>query len=156
MTMPNATLGTLLRSLLDQLDPAVEAEYAKLGLDYRPRFTPVIRALAKGGPMRIKDIAAGSGLSHSAVSQTVTALVARDWVRLEAGEDSRERIVHLTGYAKAQLPRLKRQWDATAKAAASLDADLGLPLEQVLRDALAALEKTSFAQRLERARRMSR
>lgn len=153
MTTPNATLGTLLRSLLDALDPAVQAQYETLGLDYRPRFTPVIRAMDREGPMRIKDIAERSGLSHSAVSQTVSALVARDWVELEAGEDSRERIVHLTEYAIKQLPRLKRQWRATAKAAASLDEDLGFSLEQVLRDALAALEKESFTSRLVRARK---
>ena len=149
--MPNATLGTLLRSLLEALDPAVEAQYEALGLDYRPRFTPVIRALDREGPMRIKDIAERSGLSHSAVSQTVSALVAREWVVLEPGEDSRERIVHLTGYAKTQLPRLKRQWRVTAKAAASLDEDLGLSLELLLRDALAALERESFTSRLVRA-----
>lgn len=151
MTMPNATLGTLLRSLLEALDPAVEAQYQALGLDYRPRFTPVIRALDREGPLRIKDIADRSGLSHSAVSQTVSALVAGKWVALVPGEDSRERIVHLTGYAKTQLPRLKRQWRVTAKAAASLDEDLGLSLERVLRDALAALERESFTSRLVRA-----
>lgn len=151
MTMPNATLGTLLRSLLEALDPAVEAQYQALGLDFRPRFTPVIRALDREGPLRIKDIADRSGLSHSAVSQTVSALVAGKWVALVPGEDSRERIVHLTGYAKTQLPRLKRQWRVTAKAAASLDEDLGLSLERVLRDALAALERESFTSRLVRA-----
>lgn len=149
--MPNATLGTLLRSLLEALDPAVEAQYQALGLDFRPRFTPVIRALDREGPLRIKDIADRSGLSHSAVSQTVSALVAGKWVALVPGEDSRERIVHLTGYAKTQLPRLKRQWRVTAKAAASLDEDLGLSLERVLRDALAALERESFTSRLVRA-----
>ncbi|WP_324902840.1 MarR family winged helix-turn-helix transcriptional regulator [Lysobacter sp.] len=152
MTMPNATLGTLLRSLLDELDPAVEAEYANLGLDFRPRFTPVIRALMQEGPSRIKDIAAGTGLTHSAVSQTISALIERDWVRLETGQDSRERIVHLTDYARSQLPRLKKQWAATARAAASLNEDIGMPLEQVLRSALAALEKKSFAERLKKAR----
>lgn len=152
MTMPNATLGTLLRSLLDALDPAVEAEYATLGLDFRPRFTPVVRALVQEGPMRIKNIADRTGLTHSAVSQTVSALAERDWVRLETGQDSRERIVHLTDYAHSQMPRLKQQWAATAKAAASLNRDIGMPLEQVLRDALAALEKNSFGDRLRKAR----
>lgn len=154
MPPPNATLGTLLRLLLDELDPAVAAQYEALGLDYRPRFTPVIRTLANAGPMRIKDIAVQSGLTHSAVSQTVTGLVERNWVALAIGDDSRERIVHLTDYAVAQLPRLKQQWRATAKAAASLDSDLGFSLEQVLREALAALGRESFVSRLARAARV--
>ena len=44
-----ATLGTLLRSLIDQLDPAVERAYEGLGLGYRPRFTPVVRILRESG-----------------------------------------------------------------------------------------------------------
>lgn len=152
MTMQHATLGTLLRSLLDALDPAVADAYAAADLDYKPRFTPVIRALARHGPMRIKDIAEGSGLSHSAVSQTVSALAAGKWIKLEAGADGRERIVHLTQYASARLAALEKQWKITAMAAASLTDDIGLPLEEVLRKALEALQKKSFAARLEEAR----
>lgn len=36
MDLQHATLGTLLRALLDQLDPAVEQAYRNLQLDYRP------------------------------------------------------------------------------------------------------------------------
>lgn len=148
MTHPNATLGTLLRTLLDRLDPDVEAAYRSAGLDFRPRFTPVLRALVEHGPQRIKDIATASGQTHSAVSQTVSALQARDWVRLVPGKDSRERIVHLTSSAQARLPALRTQWARTARAAASLDADLGQSLEEVLRRALQALEARSFGERM--------
>jgi len=149
--MPHATLGTLLRSLLDELDSAVADAYANAGLAYKPRFTPIIRTLARLGPMRIKDIADGTGISHSAVSQTVSALVAGNWVVLKPGLDNRERIVHLTKFALAKMPRLERHWAVTAEAAASLSEDIGLPLEQVLRRALGALADVSFAERLERA-----
>lgn len=151
MAIPNATLGTLLRTLLEQLDSAVAQAYAASGLDYKPRYTPVIRALARNGPSRIKDIARGMGVSHSAVSQTVSALAKAKWVKLEPGADSRERIVHLTPYGKARLPRLERHWARTARAAASLDADIGLPLEQVLRNTLEALRRQSFADRIRAA-----
>lgn len=149
MTLPNATLGTLLRALLDRLDPEVEAAYRAAGLDFRPRFTPVLRALDKHGPQRIKDIAAASGLSHSAVSQTVSALQARNWVRLVPGKDSRERFVHPTRACQAKLPALRKQWARTARAAASLDADLGQSLEDVLRQALRALQTRSFGERMD-------
>lgn len=150
--MQHATLGTLIRSLLDALDPAVADAYAAADLDYKPRFTPVVRALARYGPMRIKDIAEGSGLSHSAVSQTVSALAARKWVALEPGTDGRERIVHLTKYASKRLATLEKQWAITAMAAASLNDDIGQPLESILRKALQALKNKSFAERLEEAR----
>ena len=53
MDLQHATLGTLLRALLDQLDPAVEQAYRHLQLDYRPRYTPVLRTLMAQGPCRI-------------------------------------------------------------------------------------------------------
>lgn len=151
MTTPHATLGTLLRTLIDQLDSAVAEAYSASGLDYKPRFTPIIRALSQHGPSRIKDIADGMGVSHSAVSQTISALVRAKWVKLQPGADSRERIVHLTPYAKARLPRLEQHWVNTAKAAASLNQDIGLSLEEVLRSALKALQEQSFEERIRKA-----
>ncbi|MGX5731344.1 MarR family winged helix-turn-helix transcriptional regulator [Pseudoxanthomonas beigongshangi] len=151
MTTPHATLGTLLRTLIDQLDSAVAEAYSASGLDYKPRFTPIIRALSQHGPARIKDIADGMGVSHSAVSQTISALVRAKWVKLQPGADSRERIVHLTPYAKARLPLLEQHWATTAKAAASLNQDIGLSLEDVLRSALKALQDQPFEERLRKA-----
>lgn len=156
MTRHYSNLGTLLRSLIDELDSAVAAAYAEEGLDYTPRYTPVIRALATHGPLRIKDIATSMGVSHSAVSQTVSALVRKKWVKLEPGADSRERIVHLTRFAKNRLPLLEAQWASTAIAAASLDDALGFSLEDALHSALAALREKPFGARIQQARKPSR
>ena len=153
MDLQHATLGTLLRALLDQLDPAVEQAYRDLQLDYRPRYTPVLRTLMAQGPCRIKDLASACGLSHSARSQTVAAMVRDGWLHASSGDDGRERILQLSPRAQRAMPALQAQWQATAVAARSLDADLGQPLEQVLRDALAALAQRPFAQRLQDARR---
>lgn len=153
MDLQHATLGTLLRALLDQLDPAVEQAYRDLQLDYRPRYTPVLRTLMAQGPCRIKDLAIACGLSHSALSQTVAAMVRDGWLHTANGEDGRERILQLTPHAQQALPALQAQWLATAHAARSLDADLGLPLEQVLRQAMQALEQRPFADRLREARK---
>jgi len=59
----------------------------------------------------------------------------------------------LSPRAQRATPVLQAQWQATAVAARSLDADLGQSLEQVLREALVALEQRPFAQRLQDARR---
>jgi len=89
MDLQHATLGTLLRALLDQLDPAVEQAYQDLRLDYRPRYTPVLRTLMAQGPCRIKDLALACGLSHSALSQTVAAMVRDGWLHTANGDDGR-------------------------------------------------------------------
>ena len=46
MTRVDSSLGTLLRTLIDALDGDVERAYAQAGLDFRPRFTPVVRLVS--------------------------------------------------------------------------------------------------------------
>lgn len=151
MTTPHS-LGQLVRTLLDRIDPAVERAYRAGGLDYRPRYTPVLRALAQHGPMRIKDIADAQAVSHSALSQTVSTMVARGWLRTMPGKDARERILHLTPKARSALPRLQAQWLRTATAARSLSAEVGVSLEDTLAKAIAALDRQSFDERLAAAK----
>lgn len=142
------THGVLLRRLIDHLDGAVEQAYADGGLDYRPRFTPIFRALLNNGPATLRVLSRLTGVSHSAVSQTIAQMAARGWVSLEAGTDARERIVTLTPFARGHLPRLQQYWAATEAASRSLDEDLGQPLADILIRALEALERRPFADRL--------
>lgn len=148
MTHSLRTHGVLLRRLIDHLDGAVEQAYVDAGLDYRPRFTPILRALLNHGPASLRTLSARTGVSHSAVSQTITQMAARGWVSLEAGTDARERIAAVTPSAMHQLPRLEQCWAATEAASDSLDEDLGQPLADVLIRALEALERRPFAARL--------
>ena len=145
------TLGTLLRHLIDVLDGAVEQTYARSGLDYRPRYTPVMRALIDLGPASIRAISLHAGITHSAVSQTVSQMTKQGLVSLQAGADAREQIVSPTPAAKAMVPLLKRQWAATNAAAQALDDELSAPLSTLLHEAIEALERCSFSERIELA-----
>lgn len=142
------THGVLLRRLIDHLDGAVEQLYVDEGLDYRPRFTPILRALLNHGPATLRALSGQTGVSHSAVSQTISQMAARGWVSLEASSDARERIVTPTPFAMGNLPRLERCWMATDIASRSLDEDLGQPLSDVLIRALEALERRPLSDRL--------
>lgn len=148
MTYSLQTHGVLLRRLIDHLDGAVEQLYVDTGLDYRPRFTPILRALLNNGPATLRALSRQTGVSHSAVSQTLAQMAARGWVSLEAGTDARERIVTLTPFAMEHLPRLERCWTATDVASRSLDDDLGQPLSDILIRALEALERRPLSDRL--------
>jgi DNA-binding MarR family transcriptional regulator len=148
MPYTQRTHGVLLRRLLDHLDGAVEQSYVDAGLDYRPRFTPILRALLNDGPASLRALSARTGVTHSAVSQTVSQMAARNWVSLVPGQDARERIVALTPFALERLPVLERCWAATAAASSTLDADIGQPLAEVLARALAALDRRPFSDRL--------
>jgi len=151
MATSQSTLGTLLRRLIDALDGAVEASYREAGLEFRPRYTPVIRLLLDTGPLPIRAIASHAGLTHSALSQTVSQLQREGWVVLREGKDRRERLVTPTEKTLAAEPALRRQWAITAAAATSLDAELPHDLEPLLRRALAALEAKPYKRRLEEA-----
>lgn len=148
--MPHSlrTHGVLLRRLIEHLDGAVEQLYVHAGLDYRPRYTPIVRALLNDGPTTLRGLSTRTGVTHSAISQTVAQMAARGWVALEPGTDARERIVALTPFALERLPLLERCWAATDVASRSLDEDIGQPLAEVLVEALDALQRKPLADRL--------
>lgn len=148
MTSSRPTLGTRLRHLLELLDGSVEQAYVDAGLDYRPRYTPVMRVLLEQGSASIRAIAERAGVTHSAASQTVSQMAARGLVALEPGKDGRERIVALTAAAQKLVPVLERQWAATNAAAEALDAELSHPLLALVNEAIAALERAPFSARI--------
>ncbi|MBC1183330.1 MarR family transcriptional regulator [Brevundimonas sp. WCHBH090558] len=151
MLSASPTLGTLLRHLIDLLDGEVEAAYAASGLHWRPRYTPILRVLMRDGGQSIKTIAQQIGISHSAVSQTVTQMVKDELVLLKPGAVARERIVMLTAKTEAMIPRLQRQWSAVNQAAETLDQELSAPLSGVVKEAIAALTDQPFRQRIQAA-----
>jgi DNA-binding MarR family transcriptional regulator len=130
------------------LDRDVESVYSEAGLDYRPRYTPVVRHVAEHGPSSIRAIADRASLTHSAASQTVAEMVRRGLATTIPGADARERIVALTPAARAMLPELELYWAATASAAASLFAEIGIDLEAGLAAAIEALGRRSFFDRI--------
>jgi DNA-binding MarR family transcriptional regulator len=143
-------LGTRLRHLLETLDSGVAAVYPQLGLadGFRPRFTPVVRALAADGPVSIRELADTLGVTHSAASQTVAQMVRQDLVVTEAGTDARRRIVRLTAKAEALLPALEREWTATLAAVRAFEAELPYSLGRLVEEALAALDRTPLQDRI--------
>lgn len=149
---PAARFGAALRRLLDRLESALERAYAEDGLDFRPRFTPVVRALEAQGPLTIRALSRELGVSHSATSQTVAQMAARGLVAAAPGKDARERLISPTPALQALLPRLQRHWDAATAATAALDAEAGDLLAAVTR-ANAALAERPFGERLANARK---
>jgi DNA-binding MarR family transcriptional regulator len=144
-------LGARLRRLIDLLDADVAAAYAEAGLaDYKPRFTPVVRALEALGSATLKDIAAHVGVSHSAVSQTVSEMSKRGFVERRKGADGRERLIVPTRTLNQVLPALKAQWAATARAEAEFNAVLPYSLRQAVDDAFDSLQQERFLDRIRR------
>jgi DNA-binding MarR family transcriptional regulator len=150
-------LGTQLRHLIELLDGAVQQAYADAGLDYRPRFTPVMRALAQQQSATIGQLAELAGITQPAATLTVALMNKQGLVHIAAdGDDGRQRVVRLSAKGEQLLPQLQACWDATRQAADSLDADLELPLSLILEQAIAALGQRSFGARIAAARKQQR
>jgi DNA-binding MarR family transcriptional regulator len=141
-------LGTTLRRLIDALDGGVQAHYDAIGLNFRPRFYPVACQLQAGRALSIRALANATGVSHSAVSQTVTEMRSAGLVTGTPGQDGRERLIELTATGLDTCARLQALWDAIGRAAAALDAELPIPLTDILRDTFARLEVEDFASRI--------
>jgi DNA-binding MarR family transcriptional regulator len=143
-------LGTQLRHVLELMESDIAGVLEDLGLpDYRPRFSPIVRALVALGPMPIRELARAVSVTHSAASQTVAEMNRRGFVTLVPGSDARQRVVHLTDRATQALPSIQAEWDATKAAADQLDAELPFPLSELVPAIAAALERKSFRQRME-------
>ena len=146
-------LGTQLRHLLELLDGAVQAAYAEAGIDTRPRYTPVFRALGEREPRTLGEIAAAAGITQPAATQTIALMVKDGLVSAKpAPGDARQRLVRLTKKGRELYPRLQACWAATKLAADSLDQDTASPLSEALASAITALQAQPFEQRIAKAR----
>ncbi len=145
-------LGTQLRHLIELLDGAVEQAYVDAGLDYRPRYTPVMRVLAQQESTTVGQLAELAGITQPAATQTV-ALMKKEGLLLvvASDEDGRQRVVRLSPKGKALLPHLQACWQATRQAADSLDAEMEFPLSACLAKAIAVLGQRSFGDRIREA-----
>jgi DNA-binding MarR family transcriptional regulator len=142
------TLGSLLRLLLERLDRDVESGYRDSGLGFRPRFTSIYRLLAERGELRISEIVEAMGLSQPSITNSISAMQKEGLVDVRRGTDARERLVRLSDAGEALASQLKCHWSRTARAAASLDADVGADISAVLRKALTELDHRPFRQRI--------
>ncbi|MBW8899526.1 MAG: CPBP family intramembrane metalloprotease [Massilia sp.] len=70
----NRGLGTQLRHLIELLDGDVAQAYVEAGLDYLPRYTPVMRVLAAQQAATIGQIAQAAGITQPAATQTVARM----------------------------------------------------------------------------------
>jgi DNA-binding MarR family transcriptional regulator len=149
-------LGTQLRHLIELLDSAVEAAYADAGVDYRPRYTPVMRVLAQQDSVTVGQIAELAGITQPAATQTVALMKKEGLVQVaSSASDGRQRVVRLSRRGATLLPTLQACWQATRQAADALDAELPYPLSQCLADAISALGQQSFGERIRQVRQAS-
>ncbi len=146
-------LGTQLRHIIELLDGAVAKSYERAGLDYRPRYTPVMRALMELETCTINELASYAGITQPAATQTIKLMIKANLIVTKVNQDDgRQKLIELSDYGRSILPVLESCWKATKSAGKSLSDDLGFSLPDMLAEVIEVLEKKSFQQRIEEAR----
>ena len=136
-------------AVLRSLDRGIEDVYAELGIEgVKPRFSMALMFLDLAGPMTIRRLADQVGVTHSAMSQSVTAMRAAGLVESQPGADARSRVVSLTERGASVVPVLRAEWDATEAAIAELEDELPYAPSRLAEDLAEAVRRRSFADRV--------
>ena len=144
-------LGELLRYVGELVEWGADEHYRALNLNYRARYTPVLRALHVGAKT-VTDITVRTHLTQGAISQTVALLESDGLISRRALNDARKSGIQLTAAGRTLVAKLERHWVATFAAIARLEEEIGYPLRQVLEVAAQALERQGFSARVTAAK----
>jgi len=144
----NPGLGELLRHLTELVDRGAAVAYGAKALEYRLRYTPVMRALADGR-CSISDITTQLAITQGAVSQTIKLMILDGLVTRTPGSDARRSIVSLTDKGSELLRVLCPHWQATFDAVQGLEDEIGIPLRSHLSNAISVLDRLGFAERID-------
>jgi DNA-binding MarR family transcriptional regulator len=137
-----------MREIFDRMDAGIAEVYAELGIvGVRPRFSMAIMFL-ENGPLSIRELAREVNVTHSAMSQTVTAMRGDGLIQSAPGADARNRMIELTEAGRALIEPLRREWYATEEVLAALDAEVPYALGMLIADLRGALDRRSFTERL--------
>lgn len=150
----NPGLGELLRYVGELVELGAEEHYRAMSLSYRPRYTPVLRAL-NAGAETVTDITTCSRLTQGAISQTIGLMEADGLILREALDDGRKSRIRLTPSGRKLVKKLEQHWIATFAAIEALEVEIGHPLRKVLTETAKALEQKGFAGRLSAAKATS-
>lgn len=140
-------LGTLLRHLTELIDRGSQRHYEAAGLAFRPRYTPILRALGEQA-LTVSDLCEHASVTQSAISQTLNLMERDGLIQRVAGDDRRSKTIRLSAAGRELHSRLIAQWNHRFAAIEALEAETGHPLRAVLADAIRALERKSFTERI--------
>jgi len=140
-------LGELLRYVGELVEQGADDHYRAMSLNYRARYTPVLRALSSGA-QTVTEVTGLTRLTQGAISQTVSLLESDGLISRHALDDGRKTRIQLTPRGRTLVERLEHHWVATFAAIDVLEKEIGYPLREVLTAAARELERQGFSARL--------
>lgn len=148
---PTSTgFGTRLRRLVERLDRDVQALYRDAGSAFEPRWYAVFTALLEQGPATVGDLAQRLDVTHAAVSQVRSALLAEGLITTRVDpRDGRRHTLVVTPKGAAVAIELQPLWRAINAATADLLAREAPGLLGGLQDLSGALDRRPMKSRVE-------
>lgn len=137
-------------ALIKQMDQEIEELYVRRGVDgIRSRFVMPLIRLAHEEPLTVSQLAHSLESTHSATSQTVTAMKKQGFLTSSPGSDARTQVLTLTDHARELIPLLEAEWRATNAVVADLDDELKGAVTALSENLSAALSQRSMSARLD-------
>ncbi len=142
-------LATRLKRLSDRLMRDVSQVYRDMGIDFKANWFSILYALGRESTMSVTELARMLGLSHPAINQIASQLIARGLViQSKDPSDERKRLLHLSGRGKRFIEELEPVWSEIRTANRGLLREAGVDLLKDLARLEAALDDNSMANRV--------
>ncbi|WP_126972808.1 MarR family winged helix-turn-helix transcriptional regulator [Gynurincola endophyticus] len=104
-------LGTRLKRLSDTFLNDVNKFYLQLGVEFDASWFPIFYLLGRKNKLTIKEIADTLQVSHSAVSQLVTSLQQKGYLKVQtSATDARAKQVTLSAKGTQRLLQIQPVW----------------------------------------------
>lgn len=110
-----------LQRLADSIRKDGTLVYKEHGIDFEPKWFPVVYVLSRKGPLSVVDLAGEVGIAHPSLIQLVKELEAKKLVKSSSDKsDKRKRLISLTPKAQALIAEMQPVWDKIRAAVAEL------------------------------------
>lgn len=146
-------ISTRLQRLADSLRKDGALVYQHFGIEFEPKFWPVLYTLSKKSPLGIIDLANEIGYAHPSVIALVREMEQKKWIRsLKDKNDSRRRLLSLSPLALDLVAKMEPVWEVF-RAALKEIGEGETPLLRAIQEVEARVAHESFA---DTARRIAR
>lgn len=144
-------ISSRLQRLCDQIRREGALIYKESGVDFEPKWFPVILVLSKKKQaLSIADLAAEIGIAHPSVIQLVKELEEKGLVKSSShSSDKRKRLLALTPKAIRTIEKMKPVWKNMAKTLEKIT-DTRNNLMKAMDEVERQMQKESFYERTKR------
>jgi DNA-binding MarR family transcriptional regulator len=140
-------LSTRMQRLSDQIRKDGLLIYKASGIDFEPKWFPVIYTLHKKSTMSVVEIAAEIGYSHPSTISLLKELEKKKLIRSKKDKtDERKRLLALTEKGETLVQQMQPVWDVMIEALQSLTETTN-NLMKAIEEVEEKMEQQSFYQR---------